>query len=296
MKLQFDGLGIDLISDGQARVDAGGPFGLVPRNLYGRYLEPDDENTVPMVLTCMLVYSDGKTILFDTGLGDRPEVTKRWNLSRPQGGLVAELATRGLAPTDIDIVINTHLHSDHCGGNTRWEEGQIQATFSNAEYWVQRIEWAQAVHPDARTRSTYLQDNFSALMTEGRLRLLHGDTQVTDHIRCVVTEGHTRAHQSILLQSGDWRGLYVADMASYAIHMERTAWFTAYDVLPLENVSSKERWQKWAVQTGAWLFFEHDPKTPVARMIDHDGRPKLQTVEEAGLLIDSLPMQPQLLE
>jgi glyoxylase-like metal-dependent hydrolase (beta-lactamase superfamily II) len=277
---QIGDLEFAVVSDGRVWVDAGGPFGLVPRALYEAVLEPNEENLVPMDLNCLLVRSEGKTILVDTGLGNKltAEEQARWSLGRPDGGLLEHLAAEGVALEDVDLVLNTHLHTDHCGGNTVHSEGDPVPTFPNAEYWVQRVEWSEASHPDARTRGTYFGANFEPLNKGGQLRLLHGDEEVTKHVRCVVTPGHTRAHQSILLQSGSWQGLYVADMASFAVNMERTAWLTAYDVLPLENVATKRRWQRWAVEKGAWLFFEHDPRITIAQLLEEDGRFRIAPV------------------
>lgn len=279
--MRFGELEVHLVSDGQVWSDAGGPFGLVPRTLYQSVMKPNHENKIPMTLRCMVVRSEGMTILIDTGLGDKlnAEARELWCLERPEGGLVQSLARHNIAPDDVDIVIDTHLHADHCSGNTRVDRGEIVPTFPNAEYWVQRIEWAQASHPDARTRGTYFTENFTPLWSAGKLRLLHGDTQVTRHVRCIMTPGHTRGHQSVILECGDWKGMYVADMASYAIHMAKTAWLTSYDVYPLENIRTKRRWQQWAADHSAWLFFEHDPQTAIARLIQKDGRFHLEPVE-----------------
>jgi glyoxylase-like metal-dependent hydrolase (beta-lactamase superfamily II) len=279
--IELDGLALAVVHDGTVWADAGGPFGLVPRALYNRYLEPDAENRIPMTLQCLLIRSAGKTILIDTGLGTKltPEAIEHWGLQRPNGTLIDDLARQGVRPEDVDIVLNTHLHADHCSGNTRLVDGEITASFPNAEYWVQRMEWAEACHPDARTRGTYFGANFDVLWREGRLRLLHGDTPVTEQVRCVVTPGHTRGHQSVVLENGDWRGLYVGDMASYAVHMQRTAWLTSYDVLPLENIRTKERWQRWALAHDAWLFFEHDPGVQAARLVEQDGRLRIESIE-----------------
>ncbi len=275
-----------VVSDGVAHVDAGGMFGLVPRVLFEGFHAPDAENAVAMALNCLLVRSRGKTILIDTGLGPKltPEENSRWKLERPAGGLVDHLGRVGVSPESVDVVINTHLHWDHCGGNTRRVGERLEAVFPRAAYWVQRVEWADASHADARTRGTYLADNFAPLEREDRFVFLHGDAAVTDQVRCVVTRGHTRAHQSVILETEGWRGMFVADMASFGVHMTRTAWLTAYDVEPLENVRTKERWQNWALETGAWLFFEHDPWMPVGRLISRADRLELEPVAGGGLL------------
>jgi glyoxylase-like metal-dependent hydrolase (beta-lactamase superfamily II) len=279
--MKFGDLRVDIITDGIVQVDAGGPFGLVPRALYQDYLEPDQANLIPMRLDCLLVRSSGKTILIDTGLGERLNDRARqyWGLTRPEGGLIDNLARHTVAPEDVDIVINTHLHSDHCGGNTRFEGDSLVAAFPNAEYWVQWTEYAEASHPDARTRGTYLPDNFAPLAAEGRLRPLQGETQVTPEVRCVVTPGHTRGHQAVVLESNGWKGLYPADMTSYAIHLERSAWVTAYDVLPLENIATKSHWRRWAIENQAWIFMEHDPKHQIVRLQEKDGRVHFEPIE-----------------
>jgi glyoxylase-like metal-dependent hydrolase (beta-lactamase superfamily II) len=293
--MKINGLELYLVSDGITHVDAGGPFGLVPRALYEKYFPPDAMNRVPMVLISMVLRSQGKTILIDTGYGKKltPKEIKFKGLERPGGGLVAELKKIGFCPEDIDIVINTHLHGDHCGGNTFQEGDQIRPTFPNATYLVQRMEWADFTHPDIRTRGTYLPENFTPLFKTGQVRLLHGDTDITENVRCVVTPGHTRGHQSVLLKVDDWRGLFVGDVASYSILMSRTAWLTAYDIEPLENIQTKETWQKWALEKDAWLFFQHDPHMPVARLQEENGRLNLLPLMEAKELSDSLPTQLQ---
>ncbi len=275
------GLEYSIVSDGQVWVDAGGPFGLVPRELYERHLKPDELNHVPMTLNCLLLRSEGKTILIDSGLGDKltPVEEERWNLNRTDGGLVENLAKQGVSVKDVDIVINTHLHADHCGGNTVIKDDLLVATFPEAMYLVQRIEWARASHPDDRTRGTYFRENFIPLQKSGRLHLLNGDTSVTKQVECVVTPGHTRGHQSVKLKGGSWTGLFVADMASYGIQMAKTAWLTAYDVLPLENVRTKRKWQKWALENNAKLFFEHDPAMKIAQLEEEAGRLELRVLE-----------------
>lgn len=279
--MQIGDLEFHIVSDGQVWSDAGGPFGLVPRSLYEKVIQPNKANKIPMMLNCLLIRSEGKTILIDTGLGEKlsPEARELWELERPQGGLLQALERLDITPEDVDLVIDTHFHADHCSGNTRLQGGAAVPTFPNAEYWVQRIEWAEASHPDARTRGTYFQENFTPIWEAGKLRLLHGDTKVTGHVRCVVTPGHTRGHQSILLESGDWRGLYVADMASYAIHMEKAAWLTSYDVLPLENIRTKALWRQWALAHDAWLIFEHDPRITIAHFTKTNGRHRLEPIE-----------------
>ncbi len=264
----------------------------MPRALYRRIVEPNERGLIPQSLTCLLVRSEGQTILIDNGLGNKLDETaaKNWGLERPKGGLADGLQNLGFSPDDIDLVIDTHLHSDHCGGNTIRVEGEIYPVFPNAQYLVQRMEWADASHPDARTRGTYFAENFDPLSAAGKMRLLHGDEQITEHVRCVMTPGHTRGHQAVVLQSGDWAGMFVSDMATFSAHMARAGWVTAFDVEPLENIRTKQRWQKWALEHDAWLFFIHDPRLPVTQLSEESGRLAAVAVEEAQPLIDPLPI------
>jgi glyoxylase-like metal-dependent hydrolase (beta-lactamase superfamily II) len=282
--MKFGPLEVHVVSDGVVHVDAGGPFGLVPQSLYAVDYPPDSANAIPMALNCLLVRVDGRTVLIDTGLGDKldPPTRERWRLERPHGGLLDSLAAVGVHAEDVDIVVNTHLHADHCGGNTRREDGRLVPTFPRATYLVQRIEWAEASHTDARTRGTYTAENFEPLLREGRLRLLHGEAQVAPGLRCVVTPGHTRAHQSVVLEGGGWHGFYAADLSSYAVHLERLSWMTAYDIDPLETLRTKRRWHPWLLDRGAWVFFEHDADLPIGRLTRDGSRVTVAPVETPG--------------
>ena len=262
-----------IIPTGRVWVEPGGAMGLVPRPLWIGHQPVDDQQRTPMDLNSLLVFSEGKTILVDTGIGHKlsDKAQKQWGLEWPEGTLLENLAKHGIAPEDVDLVIDTHLHSDHCGGNTFLDGDEVIPTFPNAEYWVQRMEFANAYHPDARTRGTYLPENFVPLWKEERLKLLHGDTTVTSHVRTVVTRGHTRGHQSILLEDGGNPPVFfVSDLASYSIHFARTSWVTAYDIEPLETIRTKTHWQKWALEEEATLVFQHDAYTRTGKLILND--------------------------
>jgi len=276
-------LEVHLVSDGMVWADAGGLFGLVPRALYSRIVQPDEQNRLPMALTCLLLRSGGKTIVVDTGLGDKLTDKEKevWNLQRPEGSLLEGLARLGCAPEDVDLVLNTHLHWDHCGGNTRGQPEAARPVFPRAEYLTQRLEYADAIAPNERTRATYLAGNFAPLVETGRMRLMDGDARLTDEVRAVVTRGHTRAHMSVRLESAGLSGLYVADLASYAVHFEKLAWVTAYDVEPLESIETKRRWQKWALERDALLIFEHDTLVPMGRLKEEGGRIRVERMADS---------------
>ncbi len=276
-------LDIHLINDGQVRVDSGGAFGVVPRVLWSGLLPPDDENLVPMTLHCLVVRSGGQTIVIDTGLGDKltPRMRAIWRLERPHGSLIDGLARLGIQPGEVSLVIDTHLHGDHCAGNTAYDEaGNVVACFPNAEYVVQRREFEDAMRPNERTRGTYFPINYEPLAKKGQLRLLEREEEeLAPGIFAVRTPGHTPGHLSVRLESAGEHGLFVCDLATYAVHFERLGWMTAYDVEPLVTLETKRRWQQWALEHAALLIFPHDPLVPAARLVQPgEGGPKLEPV------------------
>lgn len=257
---------VHVVDDGQMWMDAGGLFGLVPKRLWGQIATPDGDNRVPLALRCLLIESQGRRILVDTGCGDKLSARAREILGfapADRARLQRSLALAGFAPEDVDIVLNTHLHSDHCGGNTVWadETGeQAVAAFPHATYWVQRLELADASFPNERTRGTYFAENFQPLQASGQLRVVDGDVWVTDEVRTWVTPGHTRAHQCVVVESEGEAAIFLADVAAWAVHLERLAWVPAYDIEPLVSIQTKKQVIAWAARTHARLLFQHDPQ------------------------------------
>lgn len=272
--IQIGDVRLHFVSDGYFWTDAGPLFGLVPRTLWERIVTPDRLNRIPMAMRCLLIESHGKRILVDTGYGDK--LTDKWrnilNL-QGEGRLAASLGSVGFTPADIDIVICTHLHGDHISGNTAWnEEGEAVPAFPNAEYWVQRLELADASYPNERTVGTYSPENFEPLESSGQLRIIDGDTDVTGAVYTSITPGHTRSHQSVFIESGGEAAVYLGDTVQGYWAFERIAWIPAYDVEPLVSIQTKKRLARWALRNSALMIFEHDPHIACARLAEQDGR------------------------
>lgn len=252
---------LHVVSDGTYWEDGGGLFGLVPKALWQKVMAPDERNRLPFHLRCLLIESSEQRVLVDTGFGDKLSEKERSFISlEGERRLLNSLERLGIGPLDVDLVINTHLHGDHCGGNTRYEDGEPVATFPWATYCVQRLELADASFPNERTRGTYHAENFQPLERAGQLRVLWGDTRLTDEIRVVVTPGHTRAHQSIFVESQGQKAVFLGDLASWPIHMERLAWVPAYDLEPMVSIETKRSLALWAIENHALLIFEHHPE------------------------------------
>ena len=250
----------NIIPTGRVWVEPAGAFGLVPKALWGKYQTENDRNLIPMDLNSLLIIDGEKTILIDTGLGTKLSEKEllHWNLEFPEGTLLENLKKHNYSPKDIEIVINTHLHSDHCGGNTIMTENGIVPQFPNAKYYVQRIEWADLMNPSARTKHTYTKDNIQSIWKAGMLNFLHGDSNITENVKVKVVPGHSRSNQVIIIEGETHPTIFMGDLASYAVNFTREAWVPAYDLEPQENIRSKKEIQDYAYRTGAKIIFQHD--------------------------------------
>jgi glyoxylase-like metal-dependent hydrolase (beta-lactamase superfamily II) len=281
--MRFGNVELYLVSDGTYWDDGGGLFGLVPKLLWARIEAPDEKNRLPLQMRCLLVQTESHRILVDTGYGDKiPEKERRRISLDGKGRLLSGLRALGIGPADIDMVINTHLHPDHCGGNTVWtERGEAVPTFPRATYCVQRLELADAMHPNERTRAVYRRENFAPLEQAGQLRVLWGDTRLMNGLRVVVAPGHTRAHQCVVIESGGQTAIYLGDVASWPVHIERLAWVPAYDVEPMVSIETKRRLARWAVENHVLLIFEHHPSIAAGYLhaTERPDRFQLESVE-----------------
>jgi len=282
--MRFGNINLQVVSDGPYWEDGGGLFGLVPKALWSRVAETDEQNRIMFENRCLLIETEEQRILVDTGYGDKLSDKER-GFIRLEGErrLIGSLEALGIGPLDIDLVINTHLHGDHCGGNTQPDDsGEIVATFPWATYCVQRLELADASFPNERTRATYLPENWEPLQRAGQLRVLSGDTRLTDEVRVIVTPGHSRSHQCVVVESEGQTALFLGDLASWPIHLERLAWVPAYDIEPMVSIESKRSLARWAVDNHVLLFFEHHP-TIVAGYLHPTERPDRFKLEEVPI-------------
>lgn len=288
--LQIGSLRCHLVGDGRQRTDGGGFFGLVPRVLWEKVVRPDDRNRIPSALRCLLIESAAGLILVDTGQGDKLPDKMRNNLGMTgdNGRLIGELRQVGCSPEDIDIVLLTHLHSDHAGGATRWRqqddpESGLVPTFPNARYLVQRQELADATFPNERTRGTYFRENWEPLIATGQLEVVAGDQRLAAGVRSEVVPGHTGSIQAVWVEDGDESLLFLGDTCSWAAHMERLAWVPAFDIYPMTSIEGKRRLRSEAMSRDALLVFQHDGQVVAGRLRPGERDPVVSPVivEEA---------------
>ena len=255
------------LSDGSFRLDGGAMFGVVPKALWQRCCAADELNRIPLSLTCLLIRTHGKNILVDTGLGSKedPRFKEMFAVDRAIS-LELSLKRLGLSRDDIDLVINTHLHFDHAGGNTMDNgSGTLVPAFPKARYVVQRGEYDDAVQANERTRASYRRDNFLPITEADRWDLLDGDTELLPGITAMVTQGHTRYHQGIKIESEGRTAFYLGDLIPTVCHLP-LPYIMGYDLSPLQTLETK-RWVLDRAFEEKWLLlFEHDPIVQAGRV------------------------------
>lgn len=254
-------------------------FGVVPKPLWEKKIRPDERNRIPLALRCLLVETPDALLLIDTGIGNKGDAQFRdiYGIENEGSPTRLEDAIRaaGFDPEDIDWVINTHLHFDHCGGNAfRAGDGVVRLSFSRARYVVRRAEWEFAHLENERVRASYLGDNFEPVAAAGRFEFVDRDTQLVPGVTLLHTPGHTPGHQSVLLESDGARACYVADLVPTTAHLP-LPWIMGYDVEPLVTLETKRRVLRRAEEERWLLIFEHDPEIAWGYLAPGEKRPRL---------------------
>lgn len=265
--MQFGAWQLDTVSGGKLRLDGGAMFGVVPKPLWEKKQPADERNRIRMATNCLLARDGKHTIVIDTGPGGKHTPRERDFLAlEPGEPLLESLEALGVSAESVDLVVLTHLHFDHAGGATHLEEnGRVVPTFPNARYVVQRAEWQDATGGAAELRGSYPPENFVPLEEAGQLTLIEGDVEIVPGLRSLVTPGHTRGHQSLLLESEGRTAIYVGDLCPMTAHV-RSHWCMAYDTQLLETRRRKPEVLGRAAD-GDWLvLWDHDPDWAACRL------------------------------
>ena len=251
---------IQPVTDGRFRLDGGAMFGVVPKILWERCCQPDDQNRISLGLNCLLIRAGQRNILVDTGLGDKEDAKFQEIFAVERIPTLRDsLKMQGLQPEDIHMVVNTHLHFDHAGGNTVRENGAIVPTFPRAKYFVQGGEYEDAARANERTRASYRRENFTPVAHVDQWEFMDGETELVPGVSVVVTEGHTRHHQSIKIESEGQIAFYLGDLIPTVSHLP-LPYIMGYDLYPLQTLETK-RWVLDRALNENWLLvFEHDPR------------------------------------
>jgi len=251
---------LTMFSDGNYWLDGGPLFGIIPKALWLKKAACDEKNRVVLGLNSLLIRGGRQTVLVETGIGNKFDDRVR-KVYEPEARLLGNLTTAGVAPDSIEIVINTHLHFDHCGWNTVRTNGRVVPTFPRATYYAPEGEWQHGQKQYLRDRVSYISDNYNPLLESGQMKLVKEDREIIPGVSVRTIPGHTRHMQVVMIESQGQKACYVSDLIPTAAHLD-LLWIMAYDLFPMEIIENKKRFYDEAIP-GRWLvIFTHDPAIP----------------------------------
>jgi len=269
---------VAVLSDGTYELDGGAFFGVVPKVLWEKRVQPDARNMLKVGTNCLLIRDGKQTVLVETGIGSKLN-EKSQAIHKNQVRLMKDFEEAGVSPDEVDIVINTHLHFDHCGWNTYYKDGKAVATFPRAKYYVQRGEVEHAHEQHERDRVSYLTDNYDPLIESGQMVLLDGNAEIAPGISVQLFPGHTRDLQAVIVRSGGATLCYPSDLIPTTNHLDPT-WVMGYDLYPLTSIASRHRFYEQAIPEKWMVAFTHDHEMPLAYVeLGEKGRPVARRVE-----------------
>jgi glyoxylase-like metal-dependent hydrolase (beta-lactamase superfamily II) len=251
---------ISLLRDGVYWWDGGAYFGVVPKTLWGRKLPADELNRVPLAFNCYVIRTGDHTILIETGGGDKMDGRARERMNLPPAA--EQLA---IDPDSVDIVINSHLHWDHCGGNTVLTHSGAIPAFPRARYFAPRGEWEHAHERHVRDAVSYIDSNYDPLVDAGRMTLVEDGHEVVPGVRMHSAPGHNRDMMVVTAESRGKTFVFLSDLVPSASHLQPT-WVMGFDLYPLDTIATRALWLSRAAE-GNWLCgFGHDHVTAFARI------------------------------
>lgn len=270
---------ITLVRAGFYWWDGGAIFGVVPKTLWSKKFAPDELNRIRFGFNCYVIRTGEHSILIETGAGDKLDSKARARMKLPDRELPLPeiLAAQGIDPESIDIVIDSHLHFDHCGGNTVLSNGTAKPAFPRARYYARRGEWEHAHERHIRDSVSYIDANYDPLVESGRMVLLDGDYEIAPGVALKLAPGHNRDMAVVTATSGGQTFCFLSDLIPSAAHVT-PSWVAAFDLFPLEAIDVKIQWMGEAAR-GNWVCgFGHDPEVAFAR------------IERAGQTFSAVPL------
>ncbi len=241
-------------------LDGGAMFGVVPKNMWAKkYNSGDEQNRIPLAARPLLLEYKNKKILIDTGNGTKysEKLANIYNIDIVQSNIETALVKNGFHPDDITDVILTHLHFDHAGGSTKFENNELVPTFKKAKYYVQKDHYNWALNPTDKDRASFMKDDYIPLINNGLLELIDGPGELFPGIELINIYGHTKALQMVKLKSNQQSLLYVADLCPTNTHLHYP-FIMGYDNFPLTTLEERKKYLPIAYEENTIIFFEHD--------------------------------------
>jgi len=276
--MKFGDYRVEIVPDCEFRLDGGAMFGVVPRNLWSQTFPPDEQNRIRMNMNCVFIDTGSEKILIETGIGDKWSEKHRamFGIDRKRSLDESLQTIAGVNANEVTIVINTHLHFDHAGGNTKLDQSGTPApSFPNARHFISRAEYEHAEAPSERDRASYLAENWQPLKASGQMELKDANYEVMPGLRMETYAGHNRSMQCWRLDRGGQTLFGFADLVPTRAHVP-FAWIMGYDLYPVKTLEAKKRLLPQAAREGWMCLFYHDPDQPLCHLIERDG--KLQAV------------------
>lgn len=266
--MQLGDYRVEIIPDTEFHLDGGAMFGVIPRALWANICPPDDQNRIRMNMNCMFIEAGKEKILIETGIGEKwsQKLLSMYGIQR-QRPLADTLRTRaGVSPDDITVVVNTHLHFDHAGGNTKQaHDGSFVPTFPNARYLISRDELEHAERPTERDRASYLPENWRPVKDARQLETIESTHEVVPGLTLETYPGHNRSMQCWRLVRGGKTLFGFADLVPLRAHL-RYPWIMGYDLYPVETLEAKKKLLPQAAKEGWLCLFYHDPDEPLCQL------------------------------
>ena len=266
--MTFGDYRVEILQDTEFRLDGGAMFGVVPRKLWAKECPPDDENRIRMNMNCVFIDTGSEKILIETGIGTKWSTKQQsmYGIDRTQPLTETLKAQTGASADEITIVVNTHLHFDHAGGNTTLDaDGKPVPSFPNARYFISRAELEHAEYPTERDRASYLPENWRPLNGAGQLETKESDYEVVPGLRMYTIAGHNRSMQCWRLDRNGKTMFGFADLVPMRAHI-RLPWIMGYDLYPVETLNAKKKLLPQAARENWICMFYHDPDEPLCRL------------------------------
>ncbi|TMG47436.1 MAG: MBL fold metallo-hydrolase [Chloroflexi bacterium] len=248
---------VDIFSDGVFKPDGGSMFGVIPKPLWEKVKPADERNRVAMDMNSLLIRDADHVVVVETGAGSKLSVKQREIFGIETPRLLDELKARGVGPAQVTLVVNTHLHFDHSGGNTYRDGEKIVPTFPRASYVFQRLEWEDAMHANERTRGSYLPDDYAPLEAVGKLELIDESVEIIPGVRLDRVQGHTRGTQTVRVSDRGETLFFSSDFMPDRHHLP-LPWISAFDLFPLETLAAKRLILRRAIDERWIVGFTHD--------------------------------------